>query len=186
MTPTTETAANIDDPSHEGEALDMDDSNEEWNVPPAYDPAAVSRVLAADIQIVNIELLGAHFERTDDDDPVPSFVNEPPKPPELGISRPDWKHDVEAGKLGCIFTFVTSFPDKHDAEPYELIARFRLTYSLTPDIELAESDVNQFVHWNAVFNAWPYWREYLTSTVNRAGLPRFTAPVMGVPRQEQG
>ena len=48
--------------------------------------------------------------------------------------------------------------------------------------ELDEGDVNLFANWNSVFNAWPYWREYLSSTINRAQLPRFIVPVMGVPR----
>ncbi len=157
---------------------------DESNFPPAYDQAAVGRVVAADLQIMNIELLGAHFERADDGQPIPSHAIEPPEPPQLGIARPEWTLDEDAGRLGCIFTFVTSFPNETDREPYQLIARFRLEYTVTPGVELAETDVDQFVHWNALFNAWPYWREYLTSTVNRAGLPRFVAPVMGVPKQQ--
>jgi len=50
------------------------------------------------------------------------------------------------------------------------------------DGEIDRSDLEQFVHWNVLFNAWPYWREYLASTLNRAQLPRFVVPVMGVPR----
>jgi len=147
--------------------------------PPPYDVISVGRVVEAGIEIENIVLVGAHFERIDDHQPIPSSVVEPTDPPELGIARPEWEIDQEKGRLGCIFTFMTTFPDP---EPYEVIARFRLTYTFNAEVELVESDVQQFVNWNAVFNAWPYWREYLTSTVNRAGLPRFLAPVMAVPR----
>jgi hypothetical protein len=140
---------------------------------------AVGRVVEAGIEIENIVLIGAHFERADHDQPIPSVKAEPTDPPELGIARPHWEVDQNAGKLGCIFTFTAAFSG---SEPCEMIARFRLTYSFDSHIALADSDVQQFVDWNALFNAWPYWREYLTSTVNRAGLPRFLAPVMKLPR----
>ena len=43
-------------------------------------------------------------------------------------------------------------------DPYCLLAEFRLTYSVKGDEPVDEDDVKQFVHWNALFNAWPYWR----------------------------
>jgi preprotein translocase subunit SecB len=139
--------------------------------PPAYDPASVGR-LAGCVSINTIELLGAHFERADAG-PLPA--TETTAEPEIGI---DVRWAMEGEALGCVVTFGTLFPD--DA-PYELVAEFRVTYDVASVDPLDDDDVNQFAHWNAVFNVWPYWREYLASTLNRAGLPRFVAPVMRLP-----
>ena len=62
-----------------------------------------------------------------------------------------------------------------------MIAQFRLVSSIDEGEPLAESDIEHFVHWNATFNAWPYWAEYLSSTINQANLRRFLLAVMRVP-----
>jgi hypothetical protein len=99
-------------------------------------------------------------------------------PDRSGLSI-DWGLSEDSTKLGCIITFGTDF-EEH--APYEIVASFRLIYSIPNDEPPPSmSDIENFVHWNAVGNAWPYWREYLSSTVNRAGLRRFVAPVLRVP-----
>lgn len=145
--------------------------------PPPYDAAAVGRV-AARVEIVSVELLGAYFERADDG-PLP--VDTPGDlTPGIGIGGVEWEMSPDGTTLGCAVNFGATFDE--EPEPYELYARFRLLYSIEEEAELDEADVNQFANWNGVFNAWPYWREYLSSTINRAQLPRFVVPVMGVPR----
>jgi hypothetical protein len=90
--------------------------------------------------------------------------------------------------LGCALNFTATFEEAGEdgvpGGPYYLFARFRLIYEIHEEQgeELTSEDLQQFAQWNAVFNAWPYWREYLSSTINRAQLPRFVVPVMGVPR----
>lgn len=41
--------------------------------------------------------------------------------------------------------------------------------------------VAAFAEFNATFNAWPYWREYLQSTTVRMGLPPVTERTLSVP-----
>ena len=146
--------------------------------PPPYDPAAVGRV-ASHVPIRNVELVGAHFERSDDglDAAAPSGDDVP----DFGISV-EWGYEPDASQLACLLTFGTLFADEDG--PYEIVARFRLTYELAPSDDISPGDMEQFAHWNAVFNAWPYWREYVASTLNRAHLPRFLVPVMGVPHRD--
>lgn len=144
--------------------------------PPAYDPAAVGRVVPC-VDILGVELLGAHFERLDDE-PLPRQAAGEVIP-DVGIGV-EWAIDDEEGLLGCALTFGTIVEGSRP--PYSLVARFRLLYTVKSETRLKRSDLEQFAHWNAVFNAWPYWREYLSSTINRAQLPPFVAPVMRVPR----
>ena len=145
--------------------------------PPPYDADATGRV-AGHVQIDTVELVGAHFERVDDGPDAADLPDD--LAPEIGINIA-WRLDPDAATLTVLTTFATIFEDQ-DPEPYELIARFRLVYTVDEPDAVAEIDAANFAHWNALFNAWPYWREYLSSTINRAQLPRFVAPVMGVPR----
>ena len=144
--------------------------------PPPYDAAAVGRV-ASHIQIEGIELVYAHFDRVDDQPLSTTTLRH--DPPEVGIDLV-WDVAPDGRKLGCAARFAALFPDQ-DPSPYSLFAEFRLTYTYVGDAALEEHDVEQFVYWNALFNAWPYWREYLSSTINRGNLPRFFLPVMRVP-----
>lgn len=142
---------------------------------PPYDPAAVGRI-AKRIQIQSVELLGAHFQRSDDGALPEASPSE--AVPEIGIDV-EWNLSDDGALLGCALTLGTFFEGDG---PYDLVARFRILYAVEPGDPLDEADLEQFAHWNAVFNAWPYWREYLSSTLNRAQLPQFVAPVLPVPR----
>ena len=158
--------------------MTVKEASEARSGPPEFDPLAVGRMVPQ-VELEEVELLGAHFERRDDG-AVPPAEPFTEVPDEMGISV-EWAVDAERRLLGCALTFGTVFPDV-EAQPYEVVARFRLTYRLVGDDLPDEADCDQFVNWNAVFNAWPYWREYLSSTVNRGRLPRFVAPVMRMPR----
>lgn len=60
-------------------------------------------------------------------------------------------------------------------------AVFELTYSLKSSEGLVQSDLAAFAAQNAVFNAWPYWRELAHSTTVRMGLRNpLVVPVLTV------
>ena len=174
MSPPRKTAARTESRSVRSEKPPPPTDDDAWV--PERDSEAVGRV-ASRVQIKSVELVAANFERSDSQ-PLPSG-SDPPMP-ELMIGLPEWAVDWQDNVLGALFTFGTRFPEQDD-QPYQLVARFRLTYEVKDASELSDQDFKQFVFFNAMFNAWPYWREYLSSTVNRAGLPRFVAPVMGLP-----
>jgi hypothetical protein len=148
------------------------------NAVPPYDAAAVGRI-AARIEIRRVDLIGSHFDRADAG-PIPTEAVGDASP-EIGINF-DWKFSKDHTMLGCVLTFGTILEGDR---PYRLLARFRLVYSVKGELRPASSDIEQFVKWNAVFHAWPYWREYLSSVINRAHLPQFIAPVLPVPMPER-
>jgi preprotein translocase subunit SecB len=114
--------------------------------------------------------MGVHFSRRDEN-PIPK-TQPANATPEIAV---EVKTEVGESRLGCLFTLGTRF--EQDA-PYELVAKFRALYSIEGSEPLDPADVKQFAYWNALFNVWPYWREYVSSTVNRAHLPQFTVPVI--------
>jgi hypothetical protein len=143
---------------------------------PSYDSSLVGRIVGG-VEILDVSLIGAHFERADDG--ALQGPTQAPKPNEIGIS-PRWELSTDKTSLGCTVTFSTVFDE--EGAPYSVVAGFRLVYSLEEGLDPRPEELEQFVYWNVVFNAWPYWREYLSSTINRAHLPVFALPVMKMPR----
>lgn len=142
--------------------------------PPPYDSSAVSRV-ASRVQIANVELVGSHYERLDDGMDVVAFSRE--LVPEFRVGL-EW--GLSESVLLVVVTFATAFDDE-DEQPYSVVGRFRLAYDIAGEAIVNDEDLAQFVHWNAMFNAWPYWREFVSSQLARGQLPRFVVPVLGVP-----
>lgn len=149
--------------------------------PPPRDPAALARVIQR-VEIRTVALVSASLE-TQDLGPVPPAGAAAAAAPDLGIAVEDWGLSAARDEFGVLIAFTADFDDV-DA-PYRLLGRFRLTYQLEPGDPLDSADVEQFVYWNSVFNAWPYWREFLGSTLDRAALPRITVPAMRLPSDER-
>ncbi len=53
---------------------------------------------------------------------------------------------------------------------------FELGYRLSEGDALSEADLMAFAHVNGMMNAVPYWREFVSSTLVRAGLPSYEVP----------
>ena len=69
-------------------------------------------------------------------------------------------------------------PEGSDVSPFLVIeAAFRLRYRVSDRAGLDDSHFDAFGHLNGVFNAWPYWREYVQSMTVRMGYPALTVPV---------
>ncbi|MHB1559967.1 MAG: hypothetical protein ACYC61_21155 [Isosphaeraceae bacterium] len=64
-------------------------------------------------------------------------------------------------------------------------AKFVISYSLDKLDDLNQENVEAFAGTNAVYNVWPYWREFVQSTVARMGLPPLTIPVFRLPTSEE-
>lgn len=63
-------------------------------------------------------------------------------------------------------------------EIFRLESAFEVKYSLTDTEGLEPANFDAFSRMNGVYNLWPYWREYVQSTLPRMGLPPLTLPVM--------
>jgi hypothetical protein len=57
-------------------------------------------------------------------------------------------------------------------------AEYILMYALTDNIKLTKEELKNFCDINPVYNAWPYWREFVHSSVDRMGLPTITMPLL--------
>jgi len=56
-------------------------------------------------------------------------------------------------------------------------AAFEIKYSLPKELRASQKQLNTFARINGVFNAWPYWREFVQNMLTRMNLPTITLPV---------
>jgi hypothetical protein len=64
--------------------------------------------------------------------------------------------------------------------PIQMMVAFALVYRLADAQKYSDAVLDEFAQTNAVFNAWPYWREYVQTTSARMNLPPMTLPVFRV------
>lgn len=77
-------------------------------------------------------------------------------------------------------------PDPHTEDaiaeaPLNAVAHFILVYALTEDGDVTETELEAFANFNAVVNAWPYWRTHAHHMLASMGLPNYVVPVLQVP-----
>lgn len=79
-----------------------------------------------------------------------------------------------------IFYRFTARYDGQEPEsktPLSVEAAFKVVYSVESFEGLDDRRIKAFSHLNGIYNSWPYWREYLDSTLGRMSLPTVTMPV---------
>ena len=81
-----------------------------------------------------------------------------------------------------------AFTESKAQKPVILIdASFLLAYKIENFEGLTQKAFEQFANLNGIYNAWPYWREFVQNTVVRMGLPSLSIPVFRIvePRKEK-
>lgn len=63
-------------------------------------------------------------------------------------------------------------------------AEYILIYEAKDLKNLSDESILAFANTNGIFNAWPYWREYVQSTIARLGIPNYTVPVFRLGAEE--
>jgi preprotein translocase subunit SecB len=66
--------------------------------------------------------------------------------------------------------------EKEDSPTVEVRATIRLEYNCENVDQFDKEHIEAFGKYNGVYNAWPYWREYVQSAISRMSLPPLTVP----------
>jgi len=61
-----------------------------------------------------------------------------------------------------------------------IMATYELIYLLSKDMKVSQEELNDFARLNAMFNVWPYWREFVQSTITRMNLPPLVLPLFRI------
>lgn len=147
---------------------------------PPYDPQAVGRV-ASNVELARVELVSSRFEQSDDRAVPSDAYKRTSRPPTLGLDA-QWELTEDAQQLGCIVVCASFLDETENDAWFRLVTRFRALYDVDEGASLADDDVKLFVWWNAMLTVWPYWREFMSSMLRRAGFPSFTAPLLPEPQ----
>ncbi len=78
------------------------------------------------------------------------------------------------------FLFEGFTEGQMDKPVVKIEASFLLTYKLDNFEGLTKAGFKQFADMNGVYNAWPYWREFVQNTIARMNLPTLTIPVFRI------
>ncbi len=97
-------------------------------------------------------------------------------------------HDSDPSRVRVFTDFVLEQSNDEDGdgqtpadsqgERLSITATFRLDYRVPDAGEFTDEQLSAFGQVNGVYNAWPFWREYVYSTMARLGLPPITMPVL--------
>jgi hypothetical protein len=139
---------------------------------PQESQVALAMDVSARVQIRAITLLTTTAKR-------PPLAAKLPTNIELII---DVQHDFneqkqEVGVRVCCGLLGREPDQKHNDPTLEIRAEYWLLYSLSNTEGLREENFRAFADLNGVYNVWPYWREYVQSTVARMGMPPLPIPV---------
>ena len=95
---------------------------------------------------------------------------------------------VGADEFAVLSEMVTEIrSDGGDGAVYVSVrAVYELRYALTKRVNLSDGLLQGFADLNAVFNAWPYWREFVQSSLTRMSLPPVVLPVYRVGMARRG
>jgi hypothetical protein len=85
----------------------------------------------------------------------------------------------EAGRF-VVFASIDVRINATDGENQPLVrirAKVELRYKVPPSFPVLKKELNAFARVNAVYNAWPYFREIVQSVSGRMELPQMILPV---------
>ncbi|MFL0797057.1 MAG: hypothetical protein K6L73_06150 [Cellvibrionaceae bacterium] len=82
----------------------------------------------------------------------------------------------------CGVRLIDSSRDDSDSlyEVFKCRFIFSLELKVMSDELPSEEGLAEFAYYNVPFIVWPYWREALSSLLERSGMPRFTLPFFRV------
>jgi hypothetical protein len=127
------------------------------------------------VQILSVALRGGSIESESE-----IFTHRDEYQIRIAIDGVEHRLDAETNTLGVTVSFVL-LAGRHDDDAgspgLAIRASFALDYELPPSAGFEEPQLRAFAMTNGVYNAWPYWREYVQSTTTRMGLPPIIVPV---------
>lgn len=136
------------------------------------DKIKLVEAVAEQVEIANVRLIDSQVFRPKDIESLPKELGAGHKS-ETEIDRENKKIWVEAS---FFFSAHNSEEDQEDP-PIGAHATFLVIYDLPNIHEFKDDAIRAFGHANGVYNAWPFWREYVYSTLARMALPPVTLPV---------
>ena len=142
--------------------------------------ADISRIVSV-VEILNVRLSTASFGCGVRPSQLPETLEVTASPPVAVL--PDPADDVSR-QIEVTFALEVRGDGDTEASQVEVRATFELSYRIPENQSVSGEEWQAFADVNAVFNAWPYWRELVHTSFARMGLPPLTVPVFRVRRTD--
>lgn len=137
------------------------------------------KIAASALKLKDIKLYGSKFERGEY--AGTEGVQEDKKGTQFNKSTIEIE-DSEQELLEVLVLFgiriVPPDTDEEDENPpfsFLIEAEYIVEYQIID--ELSEDAIKAFAEFNAVHNAWPFWRQHVYDIVQKAGLPKLDLPL---------
>jgi hypothetical protein len=102
--------------------------------------------------------------------------------PELRIGIADQEVEISDDAVGVKMRFEFLAPSPYqdeDKRRVEVTARIRVEYTRPNERgQFDRDDADVFARVNGIYNAWPYLREFVQTSLGRLGLPPFELPLL--------
>ncbi len=87
----------------------------------------------------------------------------------------------EDGFTAQVDLTITGHPkDDEDASIIMIEAKYNIDYLLKDRTGLTDKDLNTFCEMKAVYNAWPYFREFVQNMTGRMDIPSLLLPLLKI------
>lgn len=129
--------------------------------------------VSSHFDLESIRFVDCHFSYVKRRDGADSEVR-------LGLAEQEVELEGNALHVSMLFEFLAPPPFDDELEKQVTIrARVSLEYTAKTDRgEVQREDAETFGRVNGIYNAWPYLREYVQSSLLRLGLPPFELPLL--------
>ena len=133
----------------------------------------LSRIISV-VQIESVRLCEAHCRSAVHPSESADVINVKTSTEAAVVKEPG-----DDGSLRVETTFTMEVRSASDEEKLqaEIRGRFELSYKIPDNENFSSEELEAFGHVNAVFNAWPYWRELVQASLARMSMPPLTVPV---------
>ena len=134
----------------------------------------LSRIISV-VQIESVRLCEAHCRSAVHPSEIADSINVKTSTEAAVVKEPG---DNSSLRVETTFTMEVRSASDEEKLQAEIRGRFELSYEVPGKESFSPEG---FGHVNAVFNAWPYWRELVQTSLARMAMPPLTVPVFRLP-----
>ena len=136
----------------------------------------LNRIISV-IQIESVRLREAHCRAAVQPSEIADAIKVTTSRKTAVIKEPT---DDRACRIETAFTMEVRSADGDEKLQAEIRGTFELSYEIPDGESFSSEELEAFGEVNAVFNAWPYWRELVQVSLARMSMPPLTVPVFRV------
>ena len=129
------------------------------------------------IQIESVRLCEAYFRSAVQPSEIAEAIKVTTSRRTAVVEEPT---DDRSLRIETAFTLEVRSADGDEKLQAEIRGTFELSYEIPDDKSFSSEELEEFGQVNAVFNAWPYWRELVQASLARMSMPPLTVPVFRV------